>query len=335
MKKIISYFVIFASFISLTACDQFASSEIELAKSDNVNYQESVDQNKNKESEIITENDSDILLEDDIEDVNVQLETELNYEEAETKMVSDDISLNDIENEDVDDTLITDTNLTMYVKKNVNVRKGPSADYNIFGSLKKGEVVNITGTTNNGWYRIDYLSDVAFVNSAFCINEDEYNQLIATEIETSISNDNEKNTEDKNVTESIVADNQDENNISSFQSQVVNLCNQKRLENGLPALNEDVYLDSLAQIRVEETLVLFSHTRPDGSSCFTVLDGVQWNACGENIAAGQITPEQVVDEWMSSEGHRKNILSPDFTKIGIGYKTGGDYGTYWVQIFTN
>jgi uncharacterized protein YkwD len=53
----------------------------------------------------------------------------------------------------------------------------------------------------------------------------------------------------------------------------------------------------------------------------------------ENIAAGQRTAPEVVDGWMNSPGHRKNILSRDVSQIGIGFATGGEYGTMWVQVF--
>ena len=76
---------------------------------------------------------------------------------------------------------------------------------------------------------------------------------------------------------------------------------------------------------------LFSHDRPDGTSCFTVLSqcGVSgfWTA-GENIAAGTSNPEAAMEMWMNSEGHRANILSGDFTHIGVGYQDNA-----WVQLF--
>ena len=82
----------------------------------------------------------------------------------------------------------------------------------------------------------------------------------------------------------------------------------------------------------EDLPTLFDHTRPDGSSCFTALDeaGIRYRAAGENIAYGQRTPEQVVEAWMDSPGHRANILSSYFTAIGVGYRS---QGSYWVQLF--
>ena len=57
--------------------------------------------------------------------------------------------------------------------------------------------------------------------------------------------------------------------------------------------------------------------------------------CGENIAAGQGEPKDVVEAWMNSPGHRDNIMNKDFKKIGIGYCEGGEYGAYWAQLFAD
>ena len=56
---------------------------------------------------------------------------------------------------------------------------------------------------------------------------------------------------------------------------------------------------------------------------------------GENIAAGSATPETVVKQWMNSPGHRANILNSDYEELGVGYayKSGSEYGHYWVQMF--
>jgi len=76
--------------------------------------------------------------------------------------------------------------------------------------------------------------------------------------------------------------------------------------------------------------VVFDHTRPNGTSCFTALQeqGLDYHYAGENIAKGYSTPYAVVDAWMHSEGHRKNILNPDYTSLVVGIKENG-----WVQMF--
>ena len=119
--------------------------------------------------------------------------------------------------------------------------------------------------------------------------------------------------------------------VSAYAKQVVRLVNQERAKVGLPALTLDTTASKAAQVRAKEIRTSFSHTRPNGSSCFTALKeaGVSYRTAGENIAAGQQTPEQVVAAWMNSEGHRKNILGSQYTAIGVGYLEGG----YWTQFF--
>ena len=65
-----------------------------------------------------------------------------------------------------------------------------------------------------------------------------------------------------------------------------------------------------------------------------ILDVVyDYYMIGENLAAGQATPAQVMADWMESAGHRANILEASFVELGVGVRTGGTYGTYWVQEF--
>jgi len=80
----------------------------------------------------------------------------------------------------------------------------------------------------------------------------------------------------------------------------------------------------------------FAHTNPDGVDPFERMTaaGYNWNAAGENIAGGYVSPADVVDGWMNSDGHCSNIMSPSFTEIGIGYHPGGgDYRRMWTQVF--
>jgi uncharacterized protein YkwD len=63
--------------------------------------------------------------------------------------------------------------------------------------------------------------------------------------------------------------------------------------------------------------------------------GIRYKWAGENIAAGQETPQDVVDAWMNSPDHKANILRPEFTSIGVGFtdETIASHDTYWTQIF--
>lgn len=80
----------------------------------------------------------------------------------------------------------------------------------------------------------------------------------------------------------------------------------------------------------------FSHTGRDGSSPWDRMKAAgytNYRAAGENIAAGQPTPEAVVDGWLKSPGHCANIMNPNFKELGVGYFAGGSYGHYWTQDF--
>lgn len=116
---------------------------------------------------------------------------------------------------------------------------------------------------------------------------------------------------------------------------VASLVHAARQDAGLSELELDADLCAAAQARAQEIAQSFSHTRPDGSSCFTILEefGISYRAAGENIAMGQRTPEEVMDGWMNSSGHRVNILNGTFTSIGVGYYVDGAGAAHWVQIF--
>ena len=123
---------------------------------------------------------------------------------------------------------------------------------------------------------------------------------------------------------------------AEFAAEVVRLVNIERAKAGLSALETDYIVQEAAQVRAREIELSFSHTRPDGRSCFTTLDevGAVYSGAGENIAYGQHDPEEVMEAWMNSTGHRENILNESYTHIGVGcYESGGTY--YWSQFFTH
>lgn len=122
--------------------------------------------------------------------------------------------------------------------------------------------------------------------------------------------------------------------LSDYAAEVVRLVNVERAKNGLSALSVDTSVQAAAQVRAAEQAEVFSHTRPNGSSCFTALteQGVTYRTAGENIAYGQQNPEAVMNAWMNSSGHRANIPGSQFTKIGVSY-TVINSTPYWVQMF--
>ncbi|WP_339166269.1 CAP domain-containing protein [Paenibacillus sp. FSL R5-0341] len=119
---------------------------------------------------------------------------------------------------------------------------------------------------------------------------------------------------------------------SDFATQVVKLVNAERAKSGLSALTSDALLDKVAVAKVKDMSNnnYFDHQSPTYGSPFDMMKqfGVTYSYAGENIAKGQKTPQEVVTAWMNSEGHRANILSKNFTHIGVGY-----YNGYWAQEF--
>lgn len=117
-----------------------------------------------------------------------------------------------------------------------------------------------------------------------------------------------------------------------YAAEELRLINAERAKYNLSPLSTTAALNNAARERAIEIAASFSHTRPNGASCFTVLDehGIGGAARGENIAAGYVSPSDVMEGWMKSIGHRRNILG-SYNKIGIGiYEHDGTI--YWVQL---
>lgn len=128
----------------------------------------------------------------------------------------------------------------------------------------------------------------------------------------------------------------DSDDLSNFARECFDLINQERTKNGVSKLKWDDTIAEACEIRAEELQEKFSHTRPDGESCFTAFDevGIDLKAKGENIAEGYLTPKTVVKAWMNSKGHRANILNKTFKISAIGFYYDSDTnGYYWVQMF--
>ena len=124
---------------------------------------------------------------------------------------------------------------------------------------------------------------------------------------------------------------------SAEEWEVLKLVNKERNTAGLDPLTGFALLQEVAHIRAEELVEKFSHTRPNGSSCFSTYNevGVDYHAAGENIAAGYYSAESVMVGWMNSDGHRDNILNGGFTSVGLGYwfEDDGGYRHHWTQNF--
>ncbi|EMR06762.1 putative protein, YkwD family [Bhargavaea cecembensis DSE10] len=122
--------------------------------------------------------------------------------------------------------------------------------------------------------------------------------------------------------------------LSAVEQKVLDLTNAERAKAGLQPLAADAKLMDAARVKSADMRQnnYFSHTSPVHGSPFDQMKaaGISYKKAAENIAMGQRTPEEVVKGWMESPGHRQNILTPEFTHIGIGYDSNGHY---WTQMF--
>ena len=144
------------------------------------------------------------------------------------------------------------------------------------------------------------------------------------------SNNNLGNNQNNNNDESIT-----DTSISNTEREVVRLVNIERQKAGLAPLKIDSKLCQIAKLKSEDMKKkgYFSHTSPTYGTPFDMLKqfNVTYKTAGENIAKGQKDAKAVVDAWMNSPGHRKNILSKSFTHIGVGNVKGSS--NYWTQLF--
>ena len=117
--------------------------------------------------------------------------------------------------------------------------------------------------------------------------------------------------------------------------EIFKLVNEERTKANLNELNYNFELQNAADIRARECAEHFSHTRPDGTSCFTVVDEIDYGVVGENLIKADnpiATAQALVNSWMNSEGHKANILNSDFTETAIGIYI-NDGVTYGAEIF--
>ncbi|MBI6864797.1 CAP domain-containing protein [Lysinibacillus fusiformis] len=122
--------------------------------------------------------------------------------------------------------------------------------------------------------------------------------------------------------------------VNAFEQEVVKLTNAERTKAGLSPLQTDDKLMAAAREKSQDMQSnnYFSHTSPTFGSPFDRMKalGITYKSAGENIAQGQRSPQEVVQAWMDSPGHRANILNGKFTHIGVGYVKSGNY---WTQQF--
>ncbi len=122
------------------------------------------------------------------------------------------------------------------------------------------------------------------------------------------------------------------------QAEAVELLNELRESVGVDELywDPDSFIQAAAEVRAEELEQYFSHTRPDGSDCFTALRefDIDYRTCGENIAYGTaLDADGVIEMWTNSPGHYANMINGEFGEVGLASWHADDGIVYWVQMF--
>lgn len=122
--------------------------------------------------------------------------------------------------------------------------------------------------------------------------------------------------------------------VTDFEQEVIRLVNEIRAENGLKSLNYNWELARVARYKSQDMKDngYFARNSPVYGTPFQMIKnfGISFRSAGENIARGYASPQAVVNAWMNSSGHRANILNANYTHIGVGYVSGGNY---WTQMF--
>ncbi|WP_416730724.1 CAP domain-containing protein [Fictibacillus sp. JL2B1089] len=124
--------------------------------------------------------------------------------------------------------------------------------------------------------------------------------------------------------------------LTAQEQQMLDLVNQEREKQGLPALKADPELTKVARVKAKDMIDnnYFDHNSPTYGSPFDMMKkfGVEYNTAGENLA-GNSSVDGAHTSLMNSQGHRENILKSEYTSVGIGVVDGGQYGKMFVQMF--
>lgn len=206
-------------------------------------------------------------------------------------------------------------------------------------STSLDKVNQLKGTFYSYTDAMDYENAKQIAENILLFKENKKN----TQVKDNTRYDNYSHTKDTNADiflEEDLDNNYDTNNtecdLDDYANEILSLINKERNKRGIHSVTLSSELSGAAEERAVEINEKFSHTRPNGERCFTILDNKDsYHYLGENIAGGQTSSKEVMDGWMHSEGHKKNILNTKFDEVGIGlYKNSSStYTYYWVQMF--
>lgn len=123
----------------------------------------------------------------------------------------------------------------------------------------------------------------------------------------------------------------------SMEQEIVKLVNEERSKQGLPSLKENWELSRIARVKSQDMINnnYFSHNSPIYGTPFNMIKnfGLTFSSAAENIAYGQQNAKSVMNSWMNSQGHKANILNPNYNQIGVGIAKSPNGVLYFTQMF--
>lgn len=180
-----------------------------------------------------------------------------------------------------------------------------------------------------------YLDDEEFKTDVAPIIVNDRTLVPLRVIGESLNGDVKWDGESRTVT--IEINDREDSSDEALERKILELTNAERKKYGLGELVWNEELAALARAHSSDMAErgFFGHNNPDGKTPFDRMKDAKINyiAAAENIAAGQASPENAMEAWMNSDGHRANILNPKLKELGVGIARGGEYGIYWTQNF--
>ncbi len=196
----------------------------------------------------------------------------------------------------------------------LNVRSGPSTEYDVIAQVRKNEYIRIFAGIGS-WYIVqiegDYIGAVSqkYVKPIYPSNNNSGGSNSGNAMSAALTPD---------------------------EQEVFDLVNQQRVSNGLSALKVDAEVQRVAKIKAQDMVSsnYFSHNSPTYGSPFDMLNSfkVSYKTAAENIAGNSSNPA-AVNAWMNSAGHKANILNGSYNNTGIGVVSSPSYGKIYVQMF--
>lgn len=223
------------------------------------------------------------------------------------------------------------------IPKSTTMHSGPTSDGNIVARLKAGDRVKVIGKLN-GWY----VANIPNTNKVGCISPNNAKLYSAQPASTAptAAKPIPKTTAPVNPTKTGTTTNTPvatgTGTLSTQGSKILQLANAERAKVGAKPLKASTDLNKLATMKSQDIVDknYFSHQSPTYGSPFDMMKtyGISYMYAGENLAINR-DADAAHNAWMKSEGHRRNILNPDFTELGIGLYPKGNGSYVYTQMF--